>query len=131
MSAMFTVQKAVFNAMSSSSSLMSSINNKLYDYAPTNTEYPYITIGMMTETPNNRLNKYGYIVDLELSIYTKTGLAGTKQAKEILEKVNDVLNLKILPVSKEEMVQIYYVGSNIERNEDKTILNAIYKTIIE
>lgn len=131
MSAMFTVQKAVYNAMASNSTLMSSISNKLYDYAPTNTDYPYITLGMMSEIPNNRIDKYGYIVDIELSIFTKTGLAGTKQAKEILEKVNDVLNLKILPVSKEQMVQIYYTGSNVERNEDKTILNAVYKTIIE
>lgn len=129
MTAMWSVQKSLYTALSSNSTFMAKINNNLYDEPPTNEEYPYVTIGNMTESNQNRLNKNGFFVTLEMTIYTKNGRGGFKLAKEILELANNVLNLKTFSMDNYTMVQCYYRYSNTERDADKHIISASYDVI--
>jgi hypothetical protein len=126
MSAMWAVQKSLYTALSSSSTFMTKIGNNLWDEPPTNEQYPYVTIGSMTEANLNRLNKSGFFVTLEMRIFTKNGRGGFKLAKEILEIANDTINLKRFTLDNFTMVQVYYRYSSTERDEDKHIINANY-----
>jgi hypothetical protein len=127
---MWAVQKSIYNALASSSSFMAKISNALYDEPPTNSPYPYVTIGSMTETTSNRLNNSkGYIVTLELRIFTDTGRGGYKLSKEILELANTAINLKSFGIDGFNMVQCYYTYSSTERDADKRIINANYDII--
>lgn len=129
MTAMWSVQKGLYTALSSNSTFMAKIGNNLYDEPPTNEQYPYVTIGSMTESNLNRLNKSGFTVTLELRIFTKNGRGGFKLAKEILEITNNVINLQKFTIDNFTMVQVYYRYSNTERDGDKHILNANYDII--
>lgn len=129
MTAMWSVQKSLYNALASNSTFMSKISNNLYDEPPTNQQYPYVTIGSMTESNLNRLNKNGFYVTLEMMIFTKNGRGGFKLAKEILELANDVINLKIFSLDNYTMVQVFYRYSSTERDEDKHIISANYDVI--
>ena len=129
MTAMWSVQKSLYTALASNSTFMTKIGNNLYDEPPTNEQYPYVTIGSMTEANNNRLNKSGYYVTLELRIFTKNGRGGFKLAKEILELTNNVINLQKFSTVNFTMVQCFYRYSNTERDQDKHIINANYDII--
>ena len=129
MSAMWSVQKSLYTALASNSTFMTKIGNNLYDEPPTNQQYPYVTIGSMTEANQNRLNKSGFFVTLEMMIFTKNGRGGFKLAKEILELANDVINLKKFTTDNFTMVQVYYTYSSTERDEDKHIISANYDVI--
>jgi hypothetical protein len=129
MSAMWSVQKSLYTALASNSTFMTKIGNNLYDEPPTNEQYPYVTIGSMTEANQNRLNKSGFFVTLEMMIFTKNGRGGFKLAKEILELANDVINLKKFTTDNFTMVQVYYTYSSTERDEDKHIISANYDVI--
>lgn len=129
MTAMWSVQKSLYNALASSSTFMTKIDNNLWDEPPTNEQYPYVTIGSMTESNLNRLNKSGFFVTLEMRIFTKNGRGGYKLAKEILEIANDTINLKRFTLDNFTMVQVYYRYSSTERDEDKHIINANYDVI--
>jgi hypothetical protein len=129
MSAMWAVQKSLYTALSSSSTFMTKISNNLWDEPPTNEQYPYVTIGSMTEANLNRLNKSGFFVTLEMRIFTTNGRGGFKLAKEILEIANDTINLKRFTLDNFTMVQVYYRYSSTERDEDKHIINANYDVI--
>jgi len=130
MSAMFKVQESIFNALTANSVLMASVQG-VFDQPPVNAKYPYITIGNMTELSNNRLFEVGFRVTANIDIYAKTGRGGTKQVKEILEKVNNVLNLKILSLSGFTMVQIYYTDSEVIKQDDITQVSANYTILAE
>lgn len=129
MSAMWSVQKGVYTALASNSTFMAKISNNLYDEPPTNQAYPYVTIGSMTEANNNRLNKTGFYVTLEMMIFTKNGRGGFKLAKEILELTNNVINLTTFNIDGYTNVQCFYRYSNTERDEDKHIITANYDII--
>lgn len=129
MTAMWSVQKGIYTALASNSTFMAKISNRLWDEPPTNEEYPYVTIGSMTEANTNRLNKAGFSVTLELRIFSKNGRGGFKLAKEILELTNNVLNLKQITIDNYTMVQCYYTYSSTERDQDKHIINANYEII--
>jgi hypothetical protein len=108
---------------------MTKIGSALYDEPPTNSAYPYITIGSMTEANANRLGKDGFYVTLEMRIFTKNGRGGFKLAKEIVELVNQTINLKKFAMDTYTMVQCLYRYSSTERDEDKNIINATYDVI--
>ncbi len=129
MSVMFKVQESIFTALTNNVTFMGSVQG-LYDQPPVNAKYPYVTIGSMSELSNNRLSVKGFTVTADIEIYTKTGRGGTKQSKEILEKMNDVLNLKILPITGFTMVQIYYISSVVNKSDDITNISASFEIII-
>lgn len=130
MTAMWAVQKSLYNALSSSSTFMAKISNALYDEPPTNSPFPYVTIGNMTEATDNRLNNVkGYLVTLELMIFTDTGRGGYKLAKEILEIANNTINLNRFAIDGFNMVQCKYTYSSTERDDDKRMIIANYDII--
>ena len=129
MSAMWGVQKSLYTALTANATLMAKIGNALYDEPPTNSAYPYITIGSMTESIANRHGKDGFIVTLELRIFTSQGRGGFKSAKEILELVNQAINLKKFSMDGYTMLMCSYRYSSTERDDDKRIINANYEIL--
>lgn len=129
MTAMWSAQKSIYTALASNSTFMTKISNNLYDEPPTNEQYPYVTIGSMSERNDNRLNKSGFYVTMELRIFTKNGRGGFKLAKEILELANNVINLQKFSTDGFTMIQCYYRFSDTTRDQDKHIINANYDII--
>lgn len=131
MSAQWEVQKALYTALSTDSAFMNKIGSRLYDEAPTNSTFPYVSLGYMIENKYNRLLSKGFQISATIDIYTKSGRLGYKPAKEILVEMNRVLNQKRFPVTGYNMIQCYFEASNTERDEDKRIITAQYIILIQ
>ena len=131
MSAQWEVQKAIYTALSTDSAFMTKIGSRLYDEAPTNESFPYVTLGNMTEIKYNRLTNKGFEVSARIDIYTKSGRLGYKPAKEILVEINRVLNQKRFNMTGFNMIQIYFETSDTERDGDKRIITARYTVLTQ
>ena len=126
MSASWEVQKALYNALSTDATFMTKIGSRLYDEAPTNESFPYVTLGNSFENRYNKLTNKGFEIIARLDIYTKTGRLGFKPAKEIMVEMNRVLNQKRFALTGFNMIQCYFDTSATERDEDKRIITARY-----
>ena len=129
MSAQWEVQKAIYDLLYANSTFMDLISNRLYDEPPTNSDYPYVTIGDMTEIPNNRHMYNGYEVMANLHIYTKPAGLGFYSAKKIFEAMNAVLNVKRLTLTSLTGVICAYDNGITEREDDKRIMSVRYRCI--
>ena len=131
MSAQWEVQKAIYTALATDTAFMTKIGSRLYDEAPTNESFPYVTLGNMTEIKYNRLVNKGYEISARIDIYTKTGRLGYKPAKEILVEMNRVLNQKRFSMTGYNMIQIYFESSDTERDGDKRIISARFTVLTQ
>jgi hypothetical protein len=131
MSAMWECQTALYNALFTDSTFMTKIGSRLYDEPPTNQAFPYVTLGNMIETRNNKLLSKGFEVSARIDIYTKSGRLGYKPAKEIQVEVDRILNLKRFNLSGYNMVQCYLEATSTERDEDKRIISTRYTILVE
>ena len=101
MTATWQVQQALYTALSSDTTFMTKIGNRLFDEPRTDETYPYETIGNMLELRFNKLVGVGYEVTAIFAIYTKSGRLGFKVAKEIL--LFHLLMLQLEPLKKNLM----------------------------
>jgi hypothetical protein len=131
MSAMWECQTALYTALSTDSTFMTKIGSRLFDEPPTNQAFPYVTLGNMIETRNNKLLSKGFEVSARIDIYTKSGRLGYKPAKEIQVEVDRILNLKRFNLSGYNMVQCYLEATSTERDEDKRIISTRYTILVE
>ena len=131
MSAQFEVQKAIYIALSADSTFMNKIGSRLYDEAPTNETFPFVTLGSMNEIKYNRLVNKGFEITAKLDIYTKSGRLGFKPAKEILIEMNRVLNQKSFNLTGFNMIQIYFQSGDTERYGYKRIITARFTVLVQ
>lgn len=127
MSAMWEIQKALYDALAGNTTFMNLISNKLYDEPPTDTDYPYVVIGTGTERSDNRLNKLGYENTLTFFIHTKPYGLGWYPATQILNAMNAVLNIKRFTMASFNMPGCKLDNVMKEKDEDKRILHVRYR----
>lgn len=94
MSASWEVQKVLVAQLKADSTFMNLIGNRIYDEPNTNEQYPYVIVGDTIETTDNSLSFNGYDTSISFTIKTKPGGLGFYTAKQILEEMNRILNMK-------------------------------------
>jgi len=91
-----SVQTAVYNALTGNSSLTSSVTG-IYDFVPENTSFPYVKVGDQTMVDDGTKDKKGS--DFTLIVHTFSRYRGSKEIKEIMSLVYDVLHESSLTIS--------------------------------
>ena len=93
-----TLQTTVYNALLASNLLTTKLGgNNIYDFVPENTAFPYVKIGDQTMVDDGTKTKKG--TDFTLMIHTFSRYRGSKEIKEIMSLVYDVLHESSLSVS--------------------------------
>ena len=93
-----TLQTTVYNALLASNPLTTKLGgNNIYDFVPENTAFPYVKIGDQTMVDDGTKTKKG--TDFTLIIHTFSRYRGSKEIKEIMSLVYDVLHESSLSVS--------------------------------
>lgn len=93
-----TLQTAVYNALLGSSPLTTKLGgNNIYDFVPEGTAFPYVKVGDQTMVDDGTKDKKGS--DFTLIIHTFSRYRGSKEIKEIMSLVYDVLHESSLSVS--------------------------------
>ena len=90
------LQQTVFNALDQSSTLQNLVTD-VYDFVPEGTDFPYVKIGDQTMVDDGTKTKQGS--DFTLIIHTFSRYRGSKEIKEIMSLVYDVLHESSLSIS--------------------------------
>ena len=90
------LQTSVYNALTGNSSLTSSVTG-IYDFVPENTSFPYVKVGDQTIVDDGTKDKKGS--DFTLIVHTFSRYRGSKEIKEIMSLVYDVLHESSLTIS--------------------------------
>ncbi len=91
-----TLQTAVYNALSADATLVSAVTG-IYDFVPEGTAFPYVKVGDQTMVDGGTKNKKGN--DFTLMVHAFSRYRGSKEIKEIMSLVYDVLHESSLSVS--------------------------------
>ena len=90
------VQTSVYNALNGNSSLTSSVSG-IFDFVPESTTFPYVKVGDQTMVDEGTKNKKGS--DFTLIVHTFSRYRGSKEIKEIMSLVYDILHESSLTIS--------------------------------
>ena len=91
-----TLQTAVYNALVADTPLGNAVTG-IYDFVPEGTAFPYVKVGDQTMVDDGTKNKEGS--DFTLIVHTFSRYRGSKEIKEIMSLVYDVLHESSLSVS--------------------------------
>ena len=90
------LQKTVFDALDGDSTLQSLVTD-VFDFVPENTAFPYVKVGEETAVDNGTKTLQGN--EHTLVIHTFSRYRGSKEIKEIMSLVYDVLHESSLTIS--------------------------------
>ena len=122
------VQTSVYNALNGNSSLTSSVSG-IYDFVPESTTFPYVKVGDQTMVDEGTKNKKGS--DFTLMVHTFSRYRGSKEIKEIMSLVYDILHESSLSISG-AMNNMRFEFSDIIKESDGLTTHGVqrFKTFV-
>ena len=84
------LQQAIYTRLSGDTTLVTTLGAAVYDDVPDSAAFPYVSIGDITEGPNDRMGKTGR--DLTVTVHIWSQYEGMKQTKEIQNRVDALLD---------------------------------------
>lgn len=84
------LQQAMYSRLSGDSELTSTLGAAVYDFVPDSAAFPYVTIGDVTEAPNDTMGRTGR--DMTVTVHTWSQAEGNKQVMQIADRVDDLLD---------------------------------------
>lgn len=109
------IQQAVYDILKADSVLMGKVSG-IYDEVPTNSVFPYITLGEMTSIPYRAFSVFGEETTVTLHIWSRA--KGFKESAAILSDVNRLLADTEITVAGYEIASCSYEFSETLRDED-------------
>jgi|TARA_R100001460_G_scaffold94_1_gene323 hypothetical protein len=92
------LQTTVYNALIGNNPLTTKLGgNNIYDFVPEGTSFPYVKVGDQTMVDDGTKDKKGS--DFTLIVHTFSRYRGSKEIKEIMSLIYDVLHESSLSVS--------------------------------
>ena len=111
----FQLQTTIYAALNVSA-ITSTLNCGVYDEVVEGNPYPFITLG--EETVNDYGTKDLNGGDYTINIHIWSQYKGSKQTKEIMDKVHDLLHDIDLTVSGFNLINLRFEFSDIMRDPD-------------
>lgn len=109
------MQKAVYEKLTSSSTLMTAISG-VFDQVPQDTVFPFIVISDMQANNLSNLAKGGIEHRITLDIYSRE--AGKKQVADIMGILENLLHNNILAVTGQTCVTMEFISNSIHLEND-------------
>lgn len=129
---LFEAQKLIYNALSSDTSFMTLISNRLYDQPITNELYPYVVIGNGTSQNHLTHGKDGINEFINITIFTKSGSLGWYTSKTISQAIRNVLHLNKFTInSTYKNCIVIFDNENRENAGMYRNIDLTFKIIIE
>lgn len=111
----FAVQDAVHATLTENAALMGDVTG-VYDFVPTNTEYPYVVLGDARVTDISTVELSLSRTELEVHIYSRS--RGRKETSDIMAQVHGVLHDSDPSMVGYSMVSLRCSGSDVSRERD-------------
>ena len=111
----FQLQQAIFSALNVSA-VTSDLSCGVFDDVPQNASYPYIALGEETAVDFSVKDIQGG--DLTVNIHVWSQYKGSKETKQIMDKIHDLLHNINLSVTGFNLINLRFEFSDIMRDPD-------------
>jgi hypothetical protein len=111
----FPLQIAIYNALNVSA-ITSTLSCGVYDEVIEGNSYPFITLGEENSLDYSTKDLDGTDVTINLHIWSR--YKGSKETKEIMDKIHDLLHNSNLSVSGFNLINLRFEFSDILRDPD-------------
>lgn len=111
----FQLQSAIYTALNVNA-ITATLNCGVYDEVIEGNSYPFITLGEETAIDYSTNNLVGAETTINIHIWSR--YKGSKQTKEIMDKVHDLLHDVSLTVSGVNLINLRFEYSDILRDPD-------------
>lgn len=111
----FALQSSIYTALNVSA-ITSTLACGVYDEVIEGNSYPFITLGEETAIDYSTNNLVGAETTINIHIWSR--YKGSKQTKEIMDKVHDLLHDVSLTVSGVNLINLRFEYSDIMRDPD-------------
>ena len=111
----FPLQQAIFSALNVSA-MTSTLNCGVYDDVPQSASYPYIALGEETGVDYSTKDIQGGDSTINIEIWSQ--YKGSKETKQIMDKIHDLLHNSNLTVTGHNLINIRFEFSDIMRDPD-------------
>jgi hypothetical protein len=112
----FALQQAIFTALSASSDLQALIGNRLFDFVPPDSAFPYAVLGDGSETDWSTAIEDGTEHAAQIDVWSRE--PGHKEAKLIADVVRATLNNAALAVSGATLIDLRHLATDFSREAD-------------
>lgn len=111
----FQLQQAIFSALNVSA-VTSDLSCGVFDDVPQNASYPYIALGEETAVDFSVKDIQGG--DFTVNIHVWSQYKGSKETKQIMDKIHDLLHNINLSVTGFNLINLRFEFSDIMRDPD-------------
>lgn len=120
------LQKAIFAALGADPALTAALGaNRIFDHAPANVAFPYITFGRTSVYDWSTGTEKGTEQLFTLHIWSKA--KGNKEAFEIMEMARWVLEDKSLPLDTHHLVNLRLEFAEVRFDEDLSVHHGLLR----
>ena len=112
----FALQSTIYTALNNDSNLTSTLGASVFDDVPENTGYPYVQIGEDQVSDFSTKDETGSEVTIEMDVWSR--YRGSKEAKEIMDRIHTLLHDSSLTVSGTNLVNLRFEFSDLVRDPD-------------
>ena len=107
---MYELQKAIYNKLSGDAGLTADITG-VFDHVPQDQGFPYITIGDISLKDWSSLTTIGFEGGMKIKIHSR--YRGHKEARQIAEKIRQILHEGDISIDGHEFVNSRFISSNV------------------
>ncbi len=111
----FALQSSIYSALNVSA-ITSTLSCGVYDEVVEGNSYPFITLGEETAIDYSTNNLVGAETTINIHVWSR--YKGSKQTKQILDKIHDLLHDVSLTVSGVNLINLRFEYSDIMRDPD-------------
>ena len=112
----FALQASVYSALNGDNNLTSTLGAGVYDEVLETASFPYVAIGEDNVLDYGTVNEDGG--DFTLTIHVWSQYHGSKEAKEIMDRVHSLLHDSSLSVTGFNLVNLRFEFSDIIKDPD-------------
>jgi hypothetical protein len=112
----FALQQAIFAALSSSPDLQALIGNRLFDFVPPDSAFPYVVLGDGSEADWSTSTEDGTEHTIQIDVWSRQ--PGHREAKQIADVIRSVLNNAVLIVTGAALIDIRHLTTDFSRETD-------------
>ena len=112
----FALQQAIFAALSASSDLQALIGNRLFDFVPPDSIFPYVVLGDGNESDWSTATEDGTEHAVQIDVWSRE--PGHKEAKQIADVIRATLNNAALTVTGATLIDIRHLTTDFSRESD-------------
>ena len=121
----FQLQPSIFAALNNDNTLTSTLGAGVHADVPSNVAYPFVSIGEETVVEYGEKSSDGG--DHTINIHVWSQYKGSKECKQIMDRIHDFLHDSSLSVSGFNLINLRFDFSDIMRDSDGSTRHGVMR----